>query len=169
MKNIKLFFLLSLVALLSSACNEQIKQEAIIHNAVAIESGDECHLCGMLISNFDGPKGEIFKKGFANDKRNKVHKFCSTRDLFSFYLDPEHTRNVETVLVHDMSKMPWNSLQDEFFIDAKTAWFVSGSNKTGAMGKTLVSFGKKVDAQTFADKFGGQVLAFKDVTISVLM
>ena len=60
-------------------------------------------------------------------------------------------------------------IKDEFFIDAKTAWFVSGSNKTGAMGKTLASFSQKGDAQAFADEFGGQVLAFKEVTIAVLM
>jgi copper chaperone NosL len=165
MKNINLVFWLSLMILLSSACSEQIKQETIIHKAVAIESGDECHLCGMFISNFKGPKGEIFKKGFVNDARNKVYKFCSTRDLFSFYLDPENKRNVGTILVHDMSKMPWDSLKDEFFIDAKTAWFVSGSNKTGAMGKTLASFSQRGDAEAF----GGRVLAFKEVTISVLM
>ncbi len=169
MENIKVTFWLSLVVLLSAACSDSSKQDVILHNAVAIERSDECHLCGMYISNFNGPKGEIFKKDFVKGGANKVHKFCSTRDLFSFYLDPENQRNVGTILVHDMSKMPWNSLKDEFFIDAKTAWFVSGSNKTGAMGKTLASFSQRIDAQSFAKEFDGQVLAFKEVNLSVLM
>ena len=136
-----------------SACSDNSAQQAVIHKAVAMESSDECHLCGMLITNFDGPKGEVFRK----EQGDKVFKFCSTRDMFSYYLDPENTRNV--------SKMPWgsDSIDDKYFIDAKTAWYVTGSEKTGAMGKTLASFSLQTDAQAFADEFGGKVLSFKDV------
>ena len=99
------------------------------------------------------------------EQGDKVFKFCSTRDMFSYYLDPENTRNVSQILVHDMSKMPWgsDSIDDKYFIDAKTAWFVTGSEKTGAMGKTLASFSLQSDAQAFADEFGGKVLSFADV------
>lgn len=173
MKRFNVYFLFILIVSLLGACSDKSNQETVIHKAVAIESADECHLCGMYISNFNGPKGEIFKKNFITEgpinERSKVYKFCSTRDLFSFYLDPENKRNVGTLLVHDMSKMPWDSINDEFFIDAKTAWFISGSNKTGAMGKTLASFSQKEDAQAFAKEFGGQVLSFQEVTLSTLM
>ncbi|PKG81560.1 nitrous oxide reductase accessory protein NosL [Colwellia sp. 75C3] len=144
-----------------SACSDNSAQQAVIHKAVAMESSDECHLCGMLITNFDGPKGEVFRK----EQGDKVFKFCSTRDMFSYYLDPENTRNVSQILVHDMSKMPWgsDSIDDKYFIDAKVAWYVVGSEKTGAMGKTLASFSLATDAKAFADEFGGKVLNFKDV------
>lgn len=147
-----------------SACGEQAQQQ-IIHQAKAIESSDECHLCGMLITNFSGPKGELYRK----DRGDNVHKFCSTRDMFSFYLDPENKRNVTTMYVHDMSKMPWDEPDDGYFIDAKTAWFVVGSEKTGAMGKTLASFSKQNDAQAFAIEFGGEVLDFSQVDQASLM
>jgi copper chaperone NosL len=151
-----LFFMLTL-----AACSDNSAQKEVIHKAVAMESSDECHLCGMLITHFDGPKGEIFRK----EQSGKVFKFCSTRDMFSYYLDPENKRNVSQILVHDMSKMPWgsDSIDDKHFIDAKAAWFVTGSEKTGAMGKTLASFSLKTDAQAFAKEFGGTVLSFKDV------
>ncbi|MEY8214436.1 MAG: nitrous oxide reductase accessory protein NosL [Colwellia sp.] len=147
--------------IIMSACSDNSAQQAVIHKAVAMESSDECHLCGMLITNFDGPKGEVFRK----EQGDKVFKFCSTRDMFSYYLDPENTRNVSQILVHDMSKMPWgsDSIDDKYFIDAKDAWYVTGSEKTGAMGKTLASFSLQTDAQDFADEFGGKVLSFKDV------
>ena len=147
--------------LTTSACSDNAAQQAVIHKAVAMESGDECHLCGMLITHFDGPKGEIFRK----EQGGKVFKFCSTRDMFSYYLDPENTRNVSQILVHDMSKMPWgsDSIDDKYFIDAKQAWFVIGSEKTGAIGKTLASFSLQTDAQAFAKEFGGKVLSFKDI------
>ncbi len=149
------------------ACSDNKKQNQIIHQAVAMESGDECHLCGMLITRFDGPKGEVFRK----EQGDNVFKFCSTRDMFSYYLDTENKRNVAQMLVHDMSKMPWgsDSIDDKYFIDAKTAWYVAGSEKTGAMGKTLASFSQESDAQAFAKEFGGQVVNFAQVSLDLLL
>jgi copper chaperone NosL len=149
------------------SCSDKAEQQKMLHQAVAIESADECHLCGMLITRFDGPKGEVFRK----ETGDQVFKFCSTLDLFSYYLDPENKRNVAQILVHDMSKMPWGSesIDDKYFIDAKTAWYVTGSEKTGAMGKTLASFSQQSDAQAFAKEFGGKVLSFADINYDVLM
>ncbi len=149
------------------ACSDNEKQAQVIHQAVAMESSDECHLCGMLITHFDGPKGEAFRK----EQGDKVFKFCSTRDMFSYYLEPENKRNVAQMLVHDMSKMPWgsDSIDDKYFIDAKTAWYVAGSEKTGAMGQTLASFSQQSDATAFAKEFGGQVLSFKEINFDTLM
>ena len=161
----RLFLLLFLLAV--SSCSEQTEQQ-IIHQAVAIESADECHLCGMLIINFAGPKAELFRKGVTKAEGNSVKKFCSTRDMFSFYLDPENNRNVTTILVHDMSKAPWNAANDSYFIDARQAWSVVGANKIGAMGKTLASFSAKNDADAFAIAFGGKVIDFNAVNYQSL-
>jgi len=150
-----------------TSCFDKTEQQQILQQAVAIELSDECHLCGMLITRFDGPKGEIYRK----EQSGQVLKFCSTRDMFSYYLDPENKRNVAQMLVHDMSKMPWDSesIDDKYFIDAKVAWYVAGSDKTGAMGKTLASFSQENDARAFAKKFGGQAITFKDVKQNTLM
>ncbi len=160
-KSICLLFFSAFLSVLLPACSDNNEQHKIIHKAVAMESSDECHLCGMLITHFDGPKGEIFRK----EQGDTVFKFCSTRDMFSYYLDPENNRNVSQILVHDMSKMPWgsDSINDKYFIDAKTAWYVTGSEKKGAMGKTLASFSLQTDAQAFAKEFGGKVISFKEV------
>lgn len=162
-------WLVFLSATLLFSCSKSEEGAQTIHQAVAIESADECHLCGMLISNFSGPKGELYRRGITEADGNSVKKFCSTRDMFSFYLDPENKRNVTSVLVHDMSQSPWGTPNDAYFIDARKAWFVADSSKTGAMGETLASFSKQADAQTFADEFGGTVLSFSQVNLSVLM
>ncbi len=138
-------------------------QEQMLKQAVAIESSDECHLCGMIISNFPGPKGEAYQSG--NDD---IMKFCSTRDLFSYLLQPENERQIKEVYVHDMSKTPWQKPEDDYFIDAKSAWFVVGSNQKGAMGQTLASFSKQEHAQAFSENYGGKVYQFKDITIDIL-
>ena len=169
MKTCKLLLSILLIPLLLSACSEPSERQTIVQKAVAIESADECHLCGMLITNFSGPKGELYRKQVTQEQSDRVHKFCSTRDMFSFYLDPENKRNVTTMLVHDMSKSPWDAPNDNYFIDAKEAWFVAGSSQTGAMGKTLASFSQKTDAEAFTQEFGGSVLSFQQVDLSVLM
>lgn len=168
MKHVLLIGLL-VVSQFIVGCSKQNEQTEIVHQAHAIESADECHLCGMLISHFAGPKAQLYRNGVNEQESKKVHKFCSTRDMFSFYLDPENKRNVTTMYVHDMSKSPWDEPNDSYFIDAKTAWFVAGSSKMGAMGKTLASFGKEGDAKAFSAEFGGEVLTFTQIDLAVLM
>lgn len=170
MKSYKLLALITTLIIAATSlmsCSDKADQAQMLHKAVAMESADECHLCGMLITRFDGPKGEVFRK----ETGDQVFKFCSTRDMFSYYLDPENKRNVAQMMVHDMSKMPWGSegIDDKYFIDAKTAWYVTGSEKTGAMGDTLASFSKQNDAQAFANEFGGQVISFADINYDTLM
>ncbi len=59
--------------------------------------------------------------------------------------------------------------EDEYFIDAREAWFVIGSEKKGAMGgKTLASFAQQADAEVFISEFGGKLYRFDDITIDVL-
>ncbi len=166
-KSLTLIITLTFVITSLMSCSDKTEQQQMLHKAVAMESSDECHLCGMLITRFDGPKGEVFRK----ETSTQVFKFCSTRDMFSYYLDPENKRNVAQMLVHDMSKMPWGSesINDKYFIDAKNAWYVAGSEKTGAMGETLASFSQQKDATAFAEEFGGEVLSFKGITLDILM
>ncbi|WP_298774019.1 nitrous oxide reductase accessory protein NosL [uncultured Shewanella sp.] len=154
--------LFSLIMLLFIvACGDPSAQSA--HPAVKIGPQDECHLCGMIIVNFPGPKGEAYTK-----TSTKVKKFCSTLDLFSFLLDPEYQYQIKEVYVHDMGKTPWEAPQDSDFIDARTAWYVVGSSKLGSMGKTLASFAMKKDADRFMKKNGGKVYTYDDINITML-
>lgn len=155
---------LMLVCSFLLGCSGAPEQAQVIHQAVAIEKADECHLCGMIISEFPGPKGELFHKTHSGAK-----KFCSTRDLFSFVLQPENKRQMSQVFVHDMSQVPWDSPDDKQFIDAKNAWYVHGSSQTGAMGATIASFGTEQNAQTFAQQFGGKVVRFDGINQDLLM
>lgn len=148
----------ALALLLLTAC-DQVPETKMVRQAVAIESGDECHLCGMIIGNFPGPKGELYIKTADTTK-----KFCSTRDMFSFLLDPEYQKQVKEIYVHDMAKTPWTSPKDSYFIDARKAWYAIGSSKKGAMGKTLASFGTQADATAFVSEFGGKVYRFEEIT-----
>lgn len=144
-------------------CGHSDDHEKAPQLAVAIESGDECHLCGMVIGEFPGPKGELYLHG-----QPRVHKFCSTRDLFAFLLQPENRHRASQIYVHDMVQSPWNSPDDNHFIDAQSAWYVAGHSQPGAMGATLASFALEADAIDFAHLYGGEVLTFQSISLELL-
>ncbi|WP_253264449.1 nitrous oxide reductase accessory protein NosL [Aeromonas media] len=53
----------SLMALLLAlaGCND-VDSNPHVYDPVAFHSGDECHICGMAITGFPGPKGEAVAK-----------------------------------------------------------------------------------------------------------
>lgn len=144
------------------ACSDTTNTTQDQH-AVAIESGEECHLCGMIITKFPGPKGQLYKRGNANNL-----KFCSTRDMFAYFLDPEHQHNIQQAFVHNMAVNTWEQLDDTTYIDAREAWYVIGSNKGGAMGPTLASFADQESANSFAKKQGGKLYHFDDLNLALI-
>lgn len=152
---------MTILALGLAACSDT-EQAPINLDPVAFHSGDECHICGMIIQEWAGPKGEII-----DAKSGQVMKFCSTTDMFSWLLQPENINSKMTVYVHDMSQSHWDKPSDEHLIDARTAWYVQGSQKMG-MGPTLATFANQQAAQDFASKEGGKVLAFDAINEQVL-
>lgn len=157
---------ISLVALLAvflTACGND-SSTAIVKQAVAIESGDECHLCGMIITQFPGPKGETFSK-----HAEQAQKFCSTRDMFAYYLQPENKGHTTQLYVHDMAKSHWDRPDDTHFTDAKTAWYVIEHSQQGSMGATLASFSDKEHANSFAKEFGGRVIDFTQIDTELVL
>src|SRR5690554_4401446 len=130
---------------------------------VHFESGDECHVCGMAITRFPGPKGEAI-----SGREQQVRKFCSTRDMFSWLLQPENVNRDHTLYVHDMAETEWDKPDDTALIDAREAFYVVGSERTGSMGPTLASFAGKSAAEAFAAEFGGEVVAFEEMTMDHL-
>ncbi len=132
---------------------------------VEIVAGDECHLCGMYINRFSGPKGEAYVRG-----NPQALKFCSTRDLFSYILQPDVKTIVREIYVHDMGKtdIPELSMRASYFTDARSAYYVINTPLRGAMGHIIASFAKKQDAEAFIKKFGGKLLRFDDITIEMI-
>jgi copper chaperone NosL len=154
--------LLGLAGLGLCACSGGHANKSNLHAKVAFQSGDECHLCGMTIARFPGPKGELY------DSENRLWKFCSTRDLFSWYLQPEHVNSIQDIYVHNMANTPWDKPSDSQLISARQAWYVMNSDMPGAMGPTLASFGDKSGANHFIEKHHGKLLRFQDINLEMM-
>jgi copper chaperone NosL len=152
-----------LTALLLTGCNNAEEKTIVAPNPVIIQNGEECDLCGMYINRFPGPKGQVFERGGIPAKR-----FCSTRDMFAYALQPEHKHRIEHIYVHDVATAAWDSQENATYIDAKTALFVTGHKLNGAMGPALASFSKRADAESFIKDNGGKILLFDEIDIEVI-
>lgn len=157
-----LLFCVLLTTVMLAGCGKS-EEAAKSLPPIAIEPGDECHVCGMIISNYPGPKGEAYVRN-----SDVPFKFCSTRDLFSFVLQPENKVNVTQIYVHDMGSTSWKQPSDGAFVDAHSAWYVADQPMKGAMGPTLASFKSEADARKFIGKNGGHLLRFDDITLDIL-
>lgn len=118
---------------------------------------DLCPVCGMLVSKYPNWAAVVqYKDGHA-------HFFDGAKDLFKYLHDlakyaPGHRReDIAVIQVTD-----FYSLQR---LDAKTAFYVVGSDVLGPMGHELVPLATRADAENFLkDHKGKRILGFADVT-----
>lgn len=122
---------------------------------------DKCPVCGMFVARYpDWTAGIRFRDG-------SHVVFDGAKDLFKYWLDferhaaPRRRADVEAVFVTDY--------YDVRQVNARTAWFVLGSDVLGPMGRELVPFQDEQDARAFlTDHRGSRVLRFDEVTRGLL-
>ena len=146
---------LLLVASLMAACGKTPDNTV---TPVEITKDSYCSLDGMLLGDYPGPKAQIHYAG-----QPEPELFCDTTEMFSLLLKPEQARKVTAAYVQDLDKTSWDAPKGAW-TDAKTAFYVVGSKKRGAMGPTIPSFGTREGAQKFADSEGGKVYPFAEIT-----
>lgn len=149
--------------LVLAGCSGGEEQARAKPDPVHFSSGDECHVCGMAITRFPGPKGQAF-----TERDQHLRKFCSTKDMFAWFLQPENANRDHALYVHNMAQADWQAPDDTHLIDAREAWYVVGSGRSGAMGPTLASFATEAEAGQFAEEHGGEVLPFEKITMEHL-
>lgn len=115
-------FLALLLAVGLAGCGEKEEVEQAL-DPVAFHDSDECHVCGMIISDFPGPKGQAVEKG-------GVKKFCSTAEMLGWWLQPENRLLDAKLYVHDMGRSVWEKPDDSHLIDATSAYYVVGTSRT---------------------------------------
>lgn len=116
------------------------------------------YYCLMTVVNHSGPKGQII----LSDK--KVLWFTSVRDTISFTLSPEEPKNIAVIYVNDMSDAEWDNPGENNWINAKQAWYVINSDRSGGMGAPeAVPFSKKEKAELFVKNHGGTIHTFNAI------
>ncbi len=126
--------------------------------AVDFTTETVCVLDGLRLIDYPGPKAQIHYAG-----RTDPDFFCDTVEMFHVFLAVARRQDVRGLFVQDVGKTGWDEPQGHW-IEARQAHYVHGSSRFGPMGPTLASFSASAQADAFADRFGGTVLRFDDVT-----
>lgn len=155
--------LMLVIGLALLACNEPESEQKNL-GPVAFHDTDECHVCGMIITDFPGPKGQAMEKA-------SVKKFCSAAEMLGWWPQPENRIGSAKLYVHDMGSGEWAKPDDSHLIDASSAFYVVGladSELKGAMGAVLASFADEQAARKLAAIHGARVLRFEEIDQDVL-
>lgn len=118
------------------------------------------HYCGMNVLEHPGPKGQIILAS-----RAEPVWFSSARDAFAFTLLPEEAKDIRAIYVSDMARAPsWEAPGAGNWVEARSAYFVIGSDMRGGMGAAETApFSERAAAERFAERHGGQVVSFTDM------
>ncbi len=122
---------------------------------------EKCAVCGMFVAGYPNWLGVI---EFRDATRLY---FDGPKDLVTCLLNlgtyaPTRKRaDIASIRVKDYYSLA--------FIDGEKAFYVLGSDVLGPMGKELVPFGKRADAEGFSKDHGGKkILRLGEVTVETL-
>jgi copper chaperone NosL len=152
------YALLGLLTLIVTGCDQKTAQNVPPPREITDEAIG--HYCGMALAEHAGPKGQIFLAS-----RKDPVWFSSVHDTIAFTLLPEEPKNIAVIYVTDIGKAKkLDSPEPGTWIEAKKAWFVIESGRTGGMGGAeLVPFSQEADAKDFATREGGRVVRFGQI------
>jgi nitrous oxide reductase accessory protein NosL len=121
----------------------------------------KCPVCGMFVAKYPDWVATITFRDAT------MVYFDGPKDLFTFYLNPGKYYQVRKQSdIADIHVKDYYSLT---VIDGRQAFYVIGSNVLGPMGKELVPFAGKNDADGFMrDHRGGGILRFGEITRAVM-
>ena len=156
MKILKIFLALTMLVGIATAVDSEQNTQKLIKEKKAERirppEGARCPVCGMLIGK--NPQWATMMK---TDKEELY--FDGVKDMMKYYF--EKGGQFEQIYVSDYYKLTK--------IDAKSAFYVSGSNVFGPMGNELIPFASEEDAKTFARDHGGKkIVKFDEITAFML-
>ncbi|MGZ5059072.1 MAG: nitrous oxide reductase accessory protein NosL [Methylobacter sp.] len=128
---------------------------------ITIKKSDRCPVCGMFVYKYPKWVAQImFKDGtyyfYDGAKDMFKHIFDTTK-----YTPGKTAKNIKDIYVTDYYEVE--------LIDAKSAFYVLGSDVLGPMGHELLPFKDQESAQEFLeDHKGKSIIRFQDVTPAVI-
>lgn len=145
------FFLLFLILLFVACSPTKKSEEEKLNSNTTVNVSADCAHCGM--PSLDYPQ---WHAKAITDTEKEIH-FCSPRCLFIYFQDKDLSVKIKKAWVTD-----YYTTQQ---VDAFSAYYVVGSNKTGPMGWDIVPFAQEGDAEAFkTDYKGKQVLRYEAIS-----
>lgn len=122
---------------------------------------DKCPVCGMFVAKYPDFVAQIqFRNGSAVF-------FDGVKDMLKYYRN--FARYVPGKKATDISALYVTDYYSLRYLDGFKAYYVSGSDVFGPMGKELIPFGNKSDAQEFLrDHKGRAILSFREINDAIM-
>jgi copper chaperone NosL len=154
--HMKRIILVSLILLFSASSSYSEERKP-----VKPQQKDKCPVCGMFVAKYPDFTTEIIFKDGA------YAVFDGAKDMFKYFFNLSKYNPKKKQ--QDISSLFVTSYYTLTFIDGFKAYYVSGSDVYGPMGRELVPFENLSDAQSFLkDHKGKSVLKFKDITYDTI-
>lgn len=122
---------------------------------------DRCPVCGMFVSKYPTWIAQV------KLENGKVFFFDGAKDMFKFILDPgKYSKEARGQAIQEAWVTDYYSVE---YIRAEEAFYVVGSNVYGPMGKELIPFARREDAEEFVkDHKGKMIVTFKEVNSTMI-
>jgi nitrous oxide reductase accessory protein NosL len=122
---------------------------------------DKCPVCGMFVAKYpDFVAQVIYKDG-------SYAVFDGAKDMFKYYFNLK--KYAPTRTIEEMASIYVTDYYSLEPVEGTDAWYVTGSDVFGPMGKELIPFGKESDARGFMkDHRGKSLLRFKDIHMELI-
>jgi nitrous oxide reductase accessory protein NosL len=120
-----------------------------------------CPVCGMFVAKYpEWVAAVLYKDGH-------VHYFDGAKDMFKYLAQRE--RYAPKHMNTDIGVIAVTDYYSVKPIDARQAFYVTGSDVLGPMGHELVAHKTQTDAESFLkDHKGKRILGFNDVSSDVI-
>ncbi len=121
-----------------------------------IEPSARCPVCGMFVSKYTNWITQI------HHQDGKVQVFDGVKDMMVYYFNPEKyggegQNTIQEIWVRDYYSLQW--------LDGRNAFYVTGSDVYGPMGKEFIPFDTRKAADSFLkDHHGNSVVTFEEIT-----
>jgi len=159
----KSVLILSVLALLGACQNNVATQKP---EPALLSENDIGFYDQMIVMDHEGPRAQIHLAG-----STKPLWFSSVRDGLAYFKSLEQTAQILAFYVNDIgSANSWQDMGAGNWIDAKTAFFVVGSNAMGGMGvPEFVPFSNEDKGREFTIERGGEILNLDDINVETVL
>jgi copper chaperone NosL len=128
---------------------------------VEITKKDRCPVCGMFVYKYPKWVAQIYFKDGA------TYFYDGAKDMFKHIFNTQKYTPGKTA--ETITKIFVTDYYEVELIDAKSAYFVIGSDVLGPMGHELLPFKDQESAQEFLeDHEGKSILRYQDVTPAII-
>lgn len=128
---------------------------------IKVPEDAKCPVCGMFVSKYPKWVAQI------DVSQKHTHYFDGVKDMMKFYFNPSKFNHNHKK--SDISKMIVTDYYSLNAIDAKSAYYVIGSNIYGPMGEELIPFKNEKEAKEFSQSHAGKkILKFEEIKEEIL-